>query len=79
MGHQDVVPVIVGTEAEWAHPPFAGRIADGIVWGRGTLDDKSSMTGLLEAAELLLRDGFEPERTVYLRVAARVARRRAWS
>lgn len=33
MAHQDVVPVTPGTEGEWKHPPFAGEIADGAVWG----------------------------------------------
>jgi carboxypeptidase PM20D1 len=66
MGHLDVVPVIPGTEAEWTHPPFAGIVADGYVWGRGTLDDKVSVVAILEAVEALLSDGFRPPRTVYL-------------
>ena len=63
--HYDVVPVIPGTEDRWSHPPFAGTIADDIVWGRGALDDKSAMIAQLEAATLLLRSGFKPTRTVY--------------
>ena len=66
MGHIDVVPVEPGTQADWEHPPFSGEIADGYIWGRGTLDDKSSVLGLLEAAELLLREGRQPQRTIYL-------------
>ncbi len=66
MGHQDVVPIIPGTEAEWTHPPFSGRIADGYVWGRGSMDDKSSVLAILEAVELLVAAGFQPERTYYL-------------
>lgn len=66
MAHQDVVPVLGGTEDAWTHPPFAGTVADGYVWGRGSLDDKSSVTGILEAVELLLAEGFAPARTVYL-------------
>ena len=66
MGHLDVVPVIPGTEAEWRHPPFAGEIADGQVWGRGALDDKSTVVSLLEAVEALLADGFRPRHTIYL-------------
>ncbi|MBI4083898.1 MAG: M20/M25/M40 family metallo-hydrolase [Candidatus Lambdaproteobacteria bacterium] len=38
--HLDVVPVEPGTERHWTHPPFAGVIADGYIWGRGTLDMK---------------------------------------
>lgn len=65
-GHHDVVPVIPGTEEKWAHPPFAGVVADGYVWGRGALDDKSAVIALLEAATLLVEEGFHPARTVYL-------------
>lgn len=60
--HMDVVPVEPGTEPLWTHPPFAGVIADGYVYGRGTLDDKVGVISLLEAAETLLEEGFEPER-----------------
>jgi len=42
IGHYDVVPVEPGTEAKWTHPPFGGAVADGFVWGRGTLDNKAS-------------------------------------
>ena len=63
--HYDVVPVLPGTEDRWTHQPFAGDIADGIVWGRGTLDDKSAVIAQLEAATLLLKTGFKPARTVY--------------
>ena len=65
VAHQDVVPVEPGTEDNWTHPPFGGHIADGYVWGRGSLDDKSGVIGILEAAELLLSEGFQPQRTMY--------------
>jgi carboxypeptidase PM20D1 len=51
MGHLDVVPVEPGTESRWKHPPFAGEVADSYVWGRGTLDDKTSVIAILEAVE----------------------------
>jgi carboxypeptidase PM20D1 len=66
MAHQDVVPVAPGTENRWTEPPFEGRIADGYIWGRGALDDKASLVGIMEAVELLLKDGFSPHRTFYL-------------
>jgi carboxypeptidase PM20D1 len=65
-GHYDVVPVIPGTENLWEHPPFAGEIAEGIIWGRGALDDKSGVVGMLEAVEHLVKEGFQPERGLYL-------------
>lgn len=66
LAHQDVVPVEAASEAKWTHPPFAGEIADGYVWGRGALDDKGSVLAILEAVEQLVRGGFSPQRTVYL-------------
>lgn len=64
LAHQDVVPA--ENEELWSHPPFAGTIADGIVWGRGAIDDKGPLVGICEAVELLLREGFTPKRTVLL-------------
>jgi carboxypeptidase PM20D1 len=64
-GHYDVVPVIPGTEQDWTHPPFAGVVADGVIWGRGALDDKSAVVAQLEAAAALIRRGFSPRRTIW--------------
>lgn len=64
--HQDVVPVEEGTEALWEHPPFSGDIAEGFIWGRGTMDIKSGVIGIMEAVEWLLEQGYQPQRTVYL-------------
>lgn len=64
LAHSDVVPVDPKTTASWTHPPFSGKVADGFVWGRGTLDDKLSLVSILEAADLLAREGFGPKRTV---------------
>lgn len=66
LGHQDVVPISEGTEGDWEHAPFGGEIADGFLWGRGALDMKNHLVGVLESVETLIEDGFEPERTVYL-------------
>ncbi len=66
LSHMDVVPVIPGTENEWTHPPFGGVVASGAVWGRGAIDDKAGVLGILEATETLLAQGFAPSRTVYL-------------
>jgi carboxypeptidase PM20D1 len=66
LAHQDVVPVEPGTEGQWTEPPFEGRIADGFIWGRGAWDDKAAVVSLLDAAELLLADGYKPRRTVLL-------------
>lgn len=65
MGHTDVVPVIDTNLKEWKQDPFGGDIVDDIIWGRGTLDDKISVIGSLEAAEHLLAENYQPKRTVY--------------
>ncbi|OGP60877.1 MAG: hypothetical protein A2V67_13290 [Deltaproteobacteria bacterium RBG_13_61_14] len=64
--HIDVVPIAPGTMADWTYPPFSGQIAEGFIWGRGTMDDKGSLIAILEAVENLLAQGFEPRRTIYL-------------
>ena len=64
MSHQDVVPVVEGTEDDWTHPAFSGAIAGGYIWGRGTLDIKNQVFGCLEAAEYLLSHGKTFARTV---------------
>jgi carboxypeptidase PM20D1 len=64
MAHQDIVPV--DTPERWKYPPFAGQQAEGYIWGRGALDDKSSLLALLEAVEVLVEEGVQPQRTIYL-------------
>ncbi len=66
MSHIDVVPVEPEAEAKWSYPPFAGQIADGFIWGRGTLDIKSGAMAILEAIEFLLANGFEPQRDIHV-------------
>ena len=66
MAHQDVVPVAPGTDTLWKKPPFDGVIEDGMVWGRGALDNKSNVVTQLQAVEQLLKSGFKPRRTIHL-------------
>ena len=64
--HQDVVPVSEGTENDWTYDPFSGVDDGEFIWGRGSLDMKNHLIGVMEAVESLLEEGFEPERDVYL-------------
>jgi len=66
LAHQDVVPVVPGTEQKWQHDAYSGDIADGYIWGRGSLDDKIMILAILEAVEMQLKAGFQPTRTIYL-------------
>jgi carboxypeptidase PM20D1 len=70
MAHQDVVPAEATSLSQWTYPPFSGKIADGYIWGRGTLDIKCQLVSVMEAAEALIKNGYKPERTVYLSFGA---------
>ncbi|KAJ3099575.1 hypothetical protein HDU96_010675 [Phlyctochytrium bullatum] len=63
--HQDTVPVLDDTKNLWTHDPWSGFVDEklGYVWGRGSSDAKSSLIAILDAVEVLLEQGFVPQRT----------------
>ncbi len=76
MAHQDVVAAEPSTLDQWTHPPFEGRIVDGFIWGRGTLDIKNQLIGIFEAAEMLLQPGLSAGAHGALRAGPRRGDRR---
>lgn len=66
LAHQDVVPISEGTWQDWEHDPFEGFDDGEFIWGRGALDMKNHLIGVLESVESLLAEGFVPERDVYI-------------
>ena len=66
MAHLDVVPVIKENLPNWKHPPFGGKIVNDTLWGRGSIDDKNGVIGIMESVELLLKQEFKPLRSIYI-------------
>lgn len=65
MAHQDVVPIEEASKQLWTVDPFAGEVKEKFIWGRGATDDKINLISMMEAAEKLINEGFQPERTIY--------------
>jgi acetylornithine deacetylase/succinyl-diaminopimelate desuccinylase-like protein len=61
-GHLDVVPA----RGQWDHPPFAGELAEGYLWGRGALDMKGGVAMLLAAFMRAASDSARPPGDVIL-------------
>jgi len=62
-GHTDVVPP--GDEGAWRHPPFAGDVAGGKVYGRGAVDMKGGIACSVAAVlEYLAHVGGKPKGSI---------------
>ena len=61
MAHTDVVNV---DESKWDHPPFGAVIDGPHIYGRGTVDDKDTLTASLMTMLLLARNQVPLERDV---------------
>jgi acetylornithine deacetylase/succinyl-diaminopimelate desuccinylase-like protein len=57
LGHVDTV---LADAEEWTHDPWSGELADGCLWGRGSLDMKSQVAAEIAAAASLARSGWRP-------------------
>ena len=65
--HTDVVPV---ERSGWTREPFSGEIADGCVWGRGSIDMKSKCATDMVLMTALKRAGAKPDRDVIMAAVA---------
>ena len=54
-GHTDVVTE--GDPAAWRHPPFAGEVVDGRIYGRGACDTKNNLAAAILAMRALQQSG----------------------
>lgn len=59
------LPPIEETTGNWDYSPFSGAIVNGRIYGRGTLDMKCMLFSLMEGADKLINEGFQPERDIY--------------
>jgi len=66
-GHVDVVTT---AHQEWTHPPFAGRVVDGWIWGRGALDMKGAVAMMTTAVLRAAKRGLTPAGDVLLAFVA---------
>ncbi|KAL3916574.1 MAG: hypothetical protein SGPRY_006761 [Prymnesium sp.] len=65
--HLDVVPAPHEPSNPWTYPPFEGVIDEqGVVWGRGAIDNKHNVLMQLDAVEQMLQRGERPRATVFL-------------
>lgn len=55
-GHIDTVSL--GDESAWEHPPLSGAVVDGRLWGRGSVDMKSAVACMVQAAAEAKDAGF---------------------
>ncbi len=67
MSHLDVVPT---EPSRWSHPPFAGQIDDGVLFGRGAVDSKLTAAVHLQALLMCHRRKLPLKRDLVLIAAA---------
>lgn len=62
MSHHDVVEAT----GDWKYDGFSGEIAEGKIWGRGTVDTKTPLFAEFSAIEELLEEGFQLPYNLYI-------------
>ena len=62
MSHYDVVP----ENGTWSEDPFSGNIIEGKIYGRGTLDTKTTLCAVMESVEHSLKTNAKLDYDLYL-------------
>lgn len=60
LGHLDTVPL----GSDWTVPPLEARIVNGVLYGRGVLDDKVPILACLYATAELIGEGLAPNKRI---------------
>jgi putative selenium metabolism hydrolase len=63
-GHIDTVDV--GNTKNWNHDPFKGKLAKGIIYGRGATDMKGAMAAMVYAGKMIKTLSLEDNFTLYV-------------
>ncbi len=66
-GHVDVVTT---ENQKWDHPPFEGKLVDGVVWGRGALDMKGGVAMMVAAFLRVKAEGLQPAGDILLAIVS---------
>lgn len=66
-GHVDVVTT---ANQEWTYPPFSATVADGFIWGRGTLDMKGAVAMMISALLKAKQDKLTPAGDIILAIVS---------
>lgn len=63
-GHYDVFPPVASDPGKYG--PWAGKIVDGCLYGRGSVDMKGGLCAAVMAVDFLKQSGFEPKGSVVI-------------
>lgn len=64
MAHIDAVPI--ATPSAWSVHPFTSGLVNDTIYGRGAMDCKFGVLGIMESTEQLLKEGYKPQRDIYI-------------
>ena len=64
--NEKAIAPIDSVQERWQYPPFSGAVANGYIYGRGTLDMKGMLFSIMEAANNLIGEGFQPEQDIWI-------------